>query len=160
MKRLILAIGLLCLTATAQAGEAEFTHGDPELHARVMDVSVDLRCLVCQGQSLADSNSEFAVDMRDQIKDLMVEDGMSNSEVLNFMMERYGEYVLYKPPLSGKTLLLWFGPILLLLIGVGTLYFNIYMRKKQISDTPLSEEDHLRATEMLRRGDVEDSKEK
>ncbi len=159
MKKLIFGLGLLCLGSVAQATEAEFTHGDPAMHARVMDVSADLRCLVCQGQSLADSNSDFAVDMRDQIRDLM-ETGMSDRDVLDFMMERYGEYVLYKPPLSTKTVLLWFGPILLLVIGVGTLYFNIHARKKQISEAPLSEEDHRRATELLRRGDDADSKEK
>ncbi len=139
---------VLCLPFYAQAKEAEYVAGDPELHARVMSVSEELRCLVCQGQSLADSNSEFAVDMREYIQEMM-EQGMSDREVIDFMVERYGDYVRYRPPFKSTTVVLWFGPILLLAIGIGVLYFNILRRKKVIAETPLSEEEQRRARALL-----------
>ncbi len=147
---------LLCLSLTLQAKEAEYVAGDPEMHNRVMDVSAELRCLVCQGQSLADSNSEFAVDMREYIQE-MIEKGMSNREVVDFMVERYGDYVRYRPPFKSTTVLLWFGPLLLLGIGIGVLYYNILRRKKVIAETPLSEEEQRRAAALLKRDESGDS---
>ncbi len=156
MKKIIL-LTLLCLPlmgpSLGQAKEAEYIGGSPEMQARVMSVSEELRCLVCQGQSLGDSNSEFAIDMRAQILEMM-EGGMSERQVVDFMVERYGDYVRYRPPLKASTILLWFGPFLLLIIGGGILYFNVLRRRKQIVDTPLSEKDHRRA-EALLRGDAE-----
>lgn len=150
MKKFIL-FALLCLPISfqSQAKEAEYIGGTPEMQAQVMAVSNELRCLVCQGQSLGDSNSEFAVDMRAQIREMM-EGGMSHREVVDFMVERYGDYVRYRPPLKSTTVLLWFGPFLLLAIGVGVLYFNVLRRRKQIQDAPLSEEEHRRAEALLR----------
>ena len=149
MKRIIALTLLLAGSCSLQAKEAEFTGGDPATHERVMAVSAELRCLVCQGQSLADSNSDFARDMRVQIKE-MIEAGKSDREVVDFMVERYGDYVRYRPPFKATTILLWFGPFLLLGAGVGVLYFNVLRRKKQIQETPLTEEEHRRAAEMLR----------
>lgn len=147
MKRLLIA-ALCCLPLLGQAKEAEYANGDPLINQRVMDVSAELRCLVCQGQSLADSHSEFAVDMRNQIQEMM-EDGRSNREVINFLVERYGETIRYRPSLNATTMLLWFGPALLLLTGIGVLYFNVLRRKKQIKDQPLSVEDQHRAEALL-----------
>jgi len=156
MKKIIL-LALFCVPlmgpSLGQAKEAEYIGGSPEMQARVMSVSEELRCLVCQGQSLADSNSEFAIDMRTQILELM-EEGMSEGQVVDFMVQRYGDYVRYRPPFKASTMLLWFGPFLLLFIGVGVLYYNVLRRRKQIVDSPLSEEDHRRA-EALLRGDAE-----
>ncbi len=156
MKKIFL-LALLCLPLSlqVQAKEAEYIGGTPEMQMRVMGVSGELRCLVCQGQSLADSHSEFALDMRAQILEMM-EGGMSDRQVVDFMVERYGDYVRYRPPLKSSTVLLWFGPGLLLLIGIGTLYFNVSRRRKQIVDAPLSEDDQRRATELLSK---EESKE-
>ena len=154
MKKLITgAILCLSLSFQLQAKEAEYIGGTPEMQARVMSVSNELRCLVCQGQSLGDSNSDFAKDMRSQILDMM-EDGMNERQVVDFMVERYGDYVRYRPPLKATTILLWFGPFLLLGIGVSVLYYNVIQRRKQIQDAPLSEEEHRRATALLR-GDKE-----
>ena len=146
-KSFILAV-LLCLPFFTQAKEAEYASGDPEIHARVMGVSEELRCLVCQGQSLADSNSEFAVDMRTQIQEMM-EGGMNDRQVVDFMVQRYGDYVRYRPPFTAVTALLWFGPLLLLAVGVATLYINVWRRKVRIDERPLSEEDRQRALELL-----------
>lgn len=157
MKKIFL-LALLCLPLSfqVQAKEAEYIGGTPEMQARVMGVSEELRCLVCQGQSLGDSNSEFARDMRNQILEMM-EGGMSDRDVIEFMVERYGDYVRYRPPLKASTMVLWFGPGLLLLIGIGTLYFNVARRRKQIIDEPLSDDDHRRAAELLHK--KEESKE-
>ncbi len=152
MKNILLA-ALLCLSFPmsyqVQAKEAEYTTGAPEIHGRVMGVSEELRCLVCQGQSLADSNSEFAVDMRAQIQEMM-EGGMNDRQVVDFMVERYGDYVRYRPPFKATTMLLWFGPFILLAVGVAVLYTNILRRRKQVDETPLTEEQHRRAAELLK----------
>ncbi len=143
---------VLCLPLGIQAKEAEYVAGNPEMHERVMDVSAELRCLVCQGQSLADSNSEFAVDMREYIQE-MIEKGMSDREVVDFMVERYGDYVRYRPPFNSMTVMLWFGPLLLLGIGVGVLYYNVLRRKKTIAEIPLTEEEQRRATALLKKNE-------
>ena len=155
MKKILL-LALLCLSVSyqVQAKEAEYTTGAPEIHGRVMGVSEELRCLVCQGQSLADSNSEFAVDMRAQIQEMM-EEGMNDRQVVDFMVERYGDYVRYRPPFKATTILLWFGPFILLGIGVAVLYTNVLRRRKQIDETPLTEEQHRRAAELLKEGSGE-----
>ncbi len=147
MKRYLIA-ALLCLPLLGQAKEAEYSSSDPVMHLRVMEISAELRCLVCQGQSLADSHSDFAVDMRNQIQEMM-EGGMSNREVTNFLVERYGETIRYRPSLNSTTVLLWFGPGLLLVIGIGMLYFNVSRRKKQVQNQPLSADDQRRAEAML-----------
>ena len=154
MNKHFLLAALLCLPLFAQAKEAEYVSGTPEIHARVMGVSEELRCLVCQGQSLADSNSEFAVDMRTQIQEMM-ESGMSNREVVDFMVVRYGDYVRYRPPFKASTVLLWFGPFILLGIGVAVLYTNVLRRRKQIEEVPLTEEEQRRAAELLKEGSGE-----
>lgn len=150
MSKAIAMALLLTALGSAQADEAEYMGGDPVMHNRVMGVSEELRCLVCQGQSLADSNSDFARDMRQQIQELM-EDGMTDRQVVDFMVARYGDYVRYRPPLKSTTVLLWFGPALLLALGIGILYLNVLRRKKQIQDTPLSAADQRRAAELLKR---------
>jgi cytochrome c-type biogenesis protein CcmH len=139
---------LLCLPLLGQAKEAEYMSGTPELHSRVMSVSEELRCLVCQGQSLADSNSDFAKDMRQQIMEMM-ESGMNDRQVVDFMVERYGDTVRYRPPFKSITALLWIGPFVLLFIAIGILYFNVRQRRKQIKETPLTEEEHRRAAALL-----------
>ncbi len=155
MKKILLSI-LLCLPFVVNAKEAESVIADPVLHERVMSVSAELRCLVCQGQSLADSHSEFAVDMRQQIQDMMA-DGMSNGEVIDFMVQRYGDTVRYRPPFNTVTVILWFGPFTLLAAGIGVLYFNIARRKKQVVDAPLSDDDRHQA-EALLKDDAGDNK--
>ena len=147
MKRYLIAL-LLCVPLVGQAKEATYENDNPEMYQRVMAISGELRCLVCQGQSLADSHSEFAVDMRNQIQEMM-EEGKSDREVVDFLVERYGETIRYRPSLNSTTVLLWFGPGLLLVVGIGALYLNVRRRKKAVLNQPLSAEDQRRAEAML-----------
>src|SRR5215207_8478222 len=93
---------------------------DPALEKRVRELSGELRCLVCQNQTLADSNAPLAVDLRNQVRD-QLKSGKAERDVREFMVARYGDFVLYKPPLKASTVLLWAGPFLLLLVGAGVL---------------------------------------
>jgi cytochrome c-type biogenesis protein CcmH len=91
---------------------------DPNLEKRVMALAEELRCLVCQNQTLADSHAALAVDLKNRIRELLRE-GKSEREVLDFMVQRYGDFVLYRPPLRTATALLWAGPFILFALGVG-----------------------------------------
>ena len=111
----VFAGGLMAAVAALSAGsvaaaEAEPTAFDPIAHQRVVEVSEQLRCLVCQNQSIAESNAELAVDLRNQVIE-QVKAGKTNKEIIDFMVERYGDFVLFKPPFKAKTYFLWLGPI-------------------------------------------------
>jgi cytochrome c-type biogenesis protein CcmH len=101
---------------------------DPVLEKRVMALAEELRCLVCQNQTLADSHAALAVDLKNRIRELLRE-GKTEREVLDFMVQRYGDFVLYRPPLRGATALLWAGPFILLALGVGGLIQWLRRRK-------------------------------
>ena len=116
----------------AHAGEAAPAAEDPALEARVMAVSAELRCLVCQNQTIADSHASLAQDLREQVRQ-MLRAGKSDQEVLAFMTERYGDFVLYKPPFKAQTALLWIGPALLMALAVGTLIV-VLRRRQRLSD--------------------------
>lgn len=90
---------------------------DAELQARYEKITEELRCLVCQNQTIADSNAELAVDLRRQVRK-MLEEGASDDDIRVYMSDRYGDFVLYKPPLTSRTAALWFGPVLLLIVGL------------------------------------------
>ena len=100
-----------CVSAASPASE------DPGLEKRVMALAEELRCLVCQNQTLADSHAALAIDLKNRIRELLRE-GKSEGEVLDFMVQRYGDFVLYRPPLRATTALLWAGPFILLALGV------------------------------------------
>jgi cytochrome c-type biogenesis protein CcmH len=119
---------------------------DQNLEKRVMALSNDLRCLVCQNQTIADSNAELAVDLRNTIR-AQLKAGASEAEVRDFMVARYGDFVLYNPPLKASTLLLWFGPFLLLAFGILILLQKI--RSKRPKEQPLSDEERARAAQLL-----------
>ncbi len=123
-----LLLGVTLLTGfAAQATEAQLTTDDPALEARVQRISSELRCLVCQNQTVADSSSGLAGDLRDQVRQ-MLKRGASDAEVLSFMTQRYGDFVLYRPPVKATTALLWVGPGLLLLGGLVALV--VVLRKR------------------------------
>lgn len=103
------ACALMAGTAFAAPREAAPTAFDPIAHQRVVEVSEQLRCLVCQNQSIADSNAELAVDLRNQVIE-QVKAGKTNKEIVDYMVERYGDFVLYKPPFKANTVILWLGP--------------------------------------------------
>jgi len=151
MKRIIFAVLLLVSGASlGWAKEATPVMGDAAMQERVMKLSGELRCLVCQGQSLADSHSDFALDMRRKIQSLM-EQGMSDAQVKDFLVARYGDFILYRPPLTSTTALVWFGPLILFVLGAGVLLFNIKRRRKVVSSEPppLSTEEQARVQGLL-----------
>ena len=118
---------LLWHTAPLRAAEAQPAAADPALEARVMAVAAELRCLVCQNQTIADSNADLAVDLRRQVRD-MLSQGKSEREVIEYMTARYGDFVRYRPPIKTSTALLWFGPAALLVGGL--LVLIIVLRKR------------------------------
>lgn len=113
-------------------------------------LSEELRCLVCQNQTIADSNAELAVDLRREIRG-MIRDGKSDKEIVDFMVVRYGDFVLYRPPVKGITLLLWGGPIALLLIGLYALQRYLRQRAGRLADDqPLTADEARRAAALLK----------
>lgn len=127
---------MLCLAATGvHAGDATT---NPALEKRVMRLSEELRCVVCQNQTLADSQAALATDLREQVREKLAS-GMSDSEVRDFMVVRYGEFVLYKPPVKATTWLLWFGPFVLLVVAIGALLSKFRRRSGgvEVSDAEL-----------------------
>ena len=152
MMRVALALLLaVALVAPAAAGEAAPAAEDPVLEKRVIELATELRCLVCQNQSLADSNAPLAVDLRNQIRERM-QQGQRESQIVDFMVARYGDFVLYRPPVKGTTALLWFGPILLLALGLVVLFVRL-RRRRVAAELDLSAVDHERASRLLAPGD-------
>ena len=135
----------VCLLAT-QLVYAEIINVQPQYEDRYQSLLEELRCLVCQNQTLADSSSELATDLRVQVKD-MLEQGSSDQQILDFMSARYGDFVLYTPPVKSHTLFLWLGPFALLLIGVVTALWMIAQRAKQAPT--ISEADQQRLHNLL-----------
>ena len=135
-------LALLLLVPSVSFGQE-----DANLEKRVQAVSHELRCLVCQNQTLADSNAPLAVDLRNQVRE-QLKSGASEREVREWMVARYGDFVLYRPPFKAATLLLWAGPFLLLLIGAALVFRRVTARREM--DKPLSPEERARAEELLR----------
>jgi cytochrome c-type biogenesis protein CcmH len=143
-----LAIGLFLPGALLSAQEARPVAEDPVLEKKVITLSNELRCLVCQNQTIADSNAELAVDLRNQVRKQLSE-GKSDREILDYMVQRYGEFVLYRPPLSYKTILLWAGPFALLLIAMFILVQQIRLRHKRLASEEFDQTDLSRARKLL-----------
>ena len=137
MRASLLALTLLAGSALAQ---------DPALDKRVAGLAHELRCLVCQNQTLADSNAPLAVDLRNQIREQLAQ-GASERQVLDFMVARYGDFVLYRPPLKASTLALWIGPFVLLLAGALLLWRRIARRR--VPEPRLSDAQRARAAKLL-----------
>lgn len=130
------------------AGEAQPMAEDPVLEQRMILLSEDLRCLVCQNESLAGSRADLAQDLRQEIREQM-RAGKSDKEVVDYLTQRYGDFVLYKPPVKPLTWLLWFGPFALLIGAVGGLYAYIKRRGNRPVEEPLSEEEKKRVAALL-----------
>jgi cytochrome c-type biogenesis protein CcmH len=127
--------------------------GDPVVEARVNKLAEELRCLTCMGQSIADSQSSFSSDMKREIRD-MVKAGKNDKDIIEFMVQRYGDFVLYRPPVKSTTWLLWGGPFLLLILSLVFLVMKLRKRSAQTT-TELTETEHQQAIELLgkREGD-------
>lgn len=148
MRQWMALVLLAVLAAPLHAQQAQPLAEDPVLERRLQLLAQDLRCLVCQNESLAGSNADLAVDLRREIRDMM-RDGKSDREITDFLVQRYGDFVLYRPPVQANTVLLWGGPFLLL--GVGALVLVVYVRRRRtrVVEVPLSEEEQRRAFALL-----------
>lgn len=138
MRASLLALALVAGLAAAQA--------DPALEKRVTGLAHELRCLVCQNQTIADSNAPLAVDLRNQIRE-QLQQGASEQDVIDFMVARYGDFVLYRPPLKATTVALWTGPFLLLALGIVVLVRRL--RQRRAPAPQLSETERARAARLL-----------
>jgi len=144
------------LAATAPwafAKEAAPAAADPVLEQRVTALASELRCLVCQNQTLADSNAPLAEDLRNQVREKMRQ-GASDSEIVDYMVARYGDFVLYRPPLKLATVLLWFGPLLLLAAGFAVLLRRV-LRRRPAQDLEMTASERKRAAELLAGNEAE-----
>ena len=147
---------VLAGSINAYAKEAQPVMGNQALQDRVMKLAGELRCLVCQGESLADSGSDFAQDMRVKIRG-MVQQGKTNQQIKDYLVARYGDFILYRPPFSGITAYIWIAPFVLAVLGASLLIFNIKRRRTRVNVTPLSQEEQARVNSLLKE-DAEDSK--
>ena len=147
----ITAVLLLALAMPAYSNEAAPAADDPVLEQRVMRLTAELRCLVCQNQSLADSHAELAIDLKNQVRSQM-KAGKSDAEIRDYMVARYGDFVLYRPPLKSNTVLLWGGPFVLLAAGALGLGFYLRRRRARLTEGELTPEQRARADALLRAG--------
>ena len=148
MKRYLTFILMIFLTAPLLAEEAKPLAVDPQLEIQVHRLSTELRCLVCQNQTLADSDAPLAEDLRVEIREMAAK-GMRDQEIIDYLVARYGDFVLYRPPVKSTTLLLWVGPFVLLLISLIGLGLILHRRDKQTLDAPLSIAESRRVAELL-----------
>jgi cytochrome c-type biogenesis protein CcmH len=135
-RRLLQAIWLavlVCAIGATWAGEAAPASADPVLEARVMAISSELRCLVCQNQTIADSHAELAVDLRAQVRE-MLQSGKTEAQITDYMTARYGDFVLYRPPFNALTALLWVGPAAMVVLGLGILFVVLRRRSRMAAD--------------------------
>lgn len=150
VRELVAALALILLAPSSWGAEATTSVSSPALEREVAVIASELRCLVCQNQSIADSNAPLAVDLRSQIREQLSQ-GRSEREIRTYMVERYGDFVLYRPPVKSSTLLLWLGPLLLLAIGLILLCRRI-MRRSSRQET-LSTAERERAAALLGTGE-------
>lgn len=148
-KLFFLVLLVLGFSFQLHAAEAHKVSDDPVLEAKVQSLSEVLRCLVCQNQNLADSHADLAIDLKNQVRD-MLRQGKTEKQVIDYMVERYGDFVLYSPPLKTTTWLLWVGPFLLLVSGLAGLFMMLKRRRER--DVPLLDEVQSAAAKRLLQG--------
>jgi cytochrome c-type biogenesis protein CcmH len=145
----LLLVLLLAVTGLGHAAIESFTFDSPEQEARFKTLSGQLRCLVCQNQSIGDSNAELAQDLRREVYE-MIKAGQNDEQIVTFLVDRYGDFVLYKPPVTTTTALLWAGPFLL--IGIGLVFLIRFIRTRvaaTATDDALSAEEQARLDTLL-----------
>lgn len=144
-----LCLFLIWLLPTAVlAQEARPLGEDPAVEARLKQLAVELRCLVCQNQTLADSNAPLAEDLRREVREMIAKD-MTDDQIVDFLVTRYGDFVRYRPPLKTTTWLLWAGPFLLLAAGATVLTVSLRRRAQEAEENTLSQEQRTRAAQLL-----------
>ena len=147
MRQLLVLLCALFFAVPALAGEAKPLAEDEAVEQRMISITQDLRCLVCQNESLAGSRAELAEDLRREVRGL-IRQGKSDKEIKDFLVGRYGNFVLYRPPLEASTVLLWCGPFVLLLIAAAGLLFHVRRRATQ-TDAPLDAAQRAQAEKLL-----------
>jgi len=152
MKQVLFGILALTLLPLAHAKDAAPLADDPVLEARMLELSEELRCLVCQNQSIADSHSDLAGDLRTEVREL-IRKGKTDKEIVDHLVQRYGDFIRYRPPVKSSTFLLWFGPFILLAAGGGVLAYTLKQRRKQIVDHVLTDEERARVEMLLHNED-------
>ncbi|MGY0194176.1 cytochrome c-type biogenesis protein [Leptothrix sp. BB-4] len=139
-----LLLGLLTALSlavpAARAAEAQPSVADPELERRMLQITAELRCLVCQNQTVADSHADLADDLRQQVRE-MLHKGATNDEIIAFMTARYGDFVLYRPPVKATTVLLWVGPAVLMVGGLAMLILVLRRRSRMPAEAFDPDED-------------------
>jgi Uncharacterized protein involved in biosynthesis of c-type cytochromes len=149
LKWAIILLAIIPLvTSVSIAGEAQ-PNEDPQIEQRMKALTEQLRCLVCQNETLADSRADLAEDLRREIRK-EIKAGKSDPEIIAFLTQRYGDFILYNPPVKSTTYLLWFGPFVLLLTGIAMLYRYLRRRKELIKEEPLTAAERKQAEELLR----------
>ena len=144
----VLCLLTIALSNPSTAKEAAPLAQDEVTEKRLVAIASELRCLVCQNESLSGSNAELANDLRREIRTL-IRDGKSDNEIMDFMVSRYGDFVRYRPPLKGSTLLLWFGPAILFVGALSALLLYLRRRNRALPDTPLNAEQQRQADNLL-----------
>jgi cytochrome c-type biogenesis protein CcmH len=149
MKRLAFAFLASFFLVGSVAAQPAQPVEDPQLDQRMQNFTQQLRCMVCRNETLADSQADVAADLRREIRKQM-KDGKTDQEILAFLTQRYGDYVLYNPPVKPKTYPLWFFPFILFTGGIVFLYWYLRRRRDVIHNEPLTAEEQQRAEELLR----------
>ena len=148
MKQLLLMALCIFNLGFAYAKDAAPLADDPLTEQRLISISEEMRCLVCQNESLAGSRSDLANDLRREIR-ILIKEGKSDEQIRTFMVERYGDFVLYRPPVKPITWLLWIGPFVILIIGIGGLLTYLRRRDRSVPSLKLTDEDNRRIDALL-----------
>lgn len=148
LQSLALVLSMICSVNTALAKDAVPLAEDPAIEQRLIVISEEMRCLVCQNESLAGSRSDLANDLRREIRNL-IKEGKTDDQIRSFMVERYGDFVLYRPPVKPITWFLWIGPFVILFVGIIGLMVYLRRRNQSVPSTKLSEADNRRIDALL-----------
>lgn len=149
MRSALLGLLLVALAGACPAKEAAPVAADPELEARATAVAEQLRCLVCQNQTIADSRADLAIDLKNQIRE-KIKAGASDQAIIDYMVERYGDFVLYRPPVKATTVLLWFGPFVLLAVALAFVLVHLRARRQgRAPEAALNDSERARARALL-----------
>ena len=153
MKRFITCFLMLLALGTALGKEAVPMAEDPVVEQRLIAISEELRCLVCQNESLAGSRADLALDLRRELREL-IKQGQSDEQIKEFMVSRYGDFVLYRPPVKPTTWVLWLGPFALMLVGVMALVVYLRRRSREVALETMTDEERQQANALLKEGDA------
>jgi cytochrome c-type biogenesis protein CcmH len=147
MKIFLMAAALAFASFSVHAGEAAPNAENPEIEKRMTNLAEDLRCLVCQNESLAGSHAELAEDLRREIREQMKQ-GKDDKQVVEYLTDRYGDFVLYRPPFKPVTYLLWLGPLLFLGVGL-TVWYLTMKKRRSLKEVPVDEKQIAAAAQLL-----------